>query len=218
METTPDTITITASQREEVPATHADVFVTIKGSSLVSGDTALKKAKEVSQLVDQLVKSGLPMEDIHLQSIHAENASGPITKTSSATYRLRLRCNQLDQIPDLLGIITGHKNASFERIAWKFSDDEAREKGLQKALAKANARAAMVAEKLGVRLLGIYSLTESIHDEEAPYPVPAPAAQARPRGVGMVPQTADLGMDIQHNKTVRYGVEIAYRVSAFDEK
>jgi uncharacterized protein YggE len=218
MDTKPDTITITASQREEVPATHADLFVTVKGSSLVTGDAALKKAKEVNQLVQGLIKIGLPAEDIHLQSVHAENTSGPILKTSSATYRLRLRCDKLEQIPDLLGIITSQKNGSFERLAWRYSDDEAREIGLEKALIKANKRAEMVAATLGVKLLGIYSLSESLKDEESPYPMPAPASQPRPRAVGVVPQQADIGTDIQHNKSVRYVVEIEYRVSAFEEK
>lgn len=218
MESLPDTITITASQQEEVPATHADLFVTVKGSSLVSGDAALKKAKEVNQLVQELLKFGLQADDIHLQSVHAENTAGPILKSSSATYRLRLRCKELAQIPDLLGIITSQKNVSFERLAWKYSDDEVREVGLEKALIKANKRAAMVAATLGVKLLGVYSLTESFKDEESPYPMPAPAAQARPRAVGVVPQSADIGTDIQHNKNVRYVVEVEYRVSAFENK
>jgi len=219
METPPDTIKITASQREEVQATHADLYATVKGSSLVSGNQALKKAKEVSSLVEELTKFGLPMEDIHLQSIHAENTSGAIQRSSSATYRLRIRCNNLEQIPDILGIVTAHKNATFERLAWKYPDDEARDSGFEKALQKAQARAKRAASTLGVKLLGIYSLDETIHDEEAPYPMPAPAAQqSRSRAVGMIPQSADMGMDIQHSKTVRYGVEIEYRISGFEEE
>jgi uncharacterized protein YggE len=217
METPPDTIKISASHREDVQATHADLFVTVKGSSLASGDQALKKAKEVSQMVEELTKFGLPKEDIHLQSVHAENTSGVILRSSSATYRLRIRCNVLEQIPDLLGIITAQKNASFERLAWKYPDDEARDAGFEKALRKARARAEKAAATLGVKLLGIYNLEETIHDEEAPYPMPAAAAaQNRSRSVGMIPQSADMGMDIQHSKSVRYSVDIEYRVSGFD--
>jgi len=217
METKPDTIKITASHREEVQATHSDVYVTVKGSSLVSGSEALKKAKEVSQLVEQLTEFGLPAEDIHLQSVFAESTGGALLRSSTAIYRLRLRCNKLEQIPDLLSVIASQKNATFERVDWKYPDDAAHEKGLEQALAKASARAGRVATGLGVRLLGVYGFEEGVYDEEAPYPMPAasPASQPRMRAVGMVPQ-ADLGMDIQHSKNFRFTVEIEYRISGFE--
>ena len=50
MESKPDTIKISTSYREEILASHADLFVTVEGSSVVSGNEAMKKAKEVSQL------------------------------------------------------------------------------------------------------------------------------------------------------------------------
>jgi len=217
METKPDTIKITASHREEVQATHADLYATVKGSSLVSGDEALKKAREVSQLVEQLTEFGLPAEDIHLQSVFAESTAGALLRSSSAVYRLRLRCNKLGQIPDLLSMIASQKNATFERVDWKYPDDAAHEKGLEQALAKATAQAQKVAAGLGVKLLGIYDFSEGVYDEEAPYPMAmaAQASQPRMRAVGMVPQ-ADLGMDIQHSKNLRFTVEIEYRVSGFD--
>jgi uncharacterized protein YggE len=216
METKPDTIKITASHREEVRATHADLYVTVKGSSLVSGDEALKKAKEVSQLVEQLTGFGLPSEEIHLQSVFAESTGGALLRSSSAVYRLRLRCNKLEQVPDLLSIIAAQKNATFERVDWKYPDDAAHEKGLEQALAKASARASRVAAGLGVKLLGVYRFSEDVSDDEAPFPMTALAAsQPRMRAVGMVPQ-ADLGMDIQHSKNLRFTVEIEYRVAGFD--
>jgi hypothetical protein len=46
METKPDTIKISASHKEEIFATHADLHVTVKGASIVSGAEAMKKAKE----------------------------------------------------------------------------------------------------------------------------------------------------------------------------
>lgn len=215
METKPDTIRVVASQREEIQATHADLMVTVKGSSLVSGDAALKKAKEVSQLVDELTRYGLPAEDIHLQSVFAEASSGALLRSSSATYRLRIRCEKLDQFTDLLGIITSQKNATFERVEWKYPDETAREAALEKALSKAAAKATKLAAALGVKLLGIYTFSENAFDQEAPRMEMMAFAQPKARNVGMVPQ-ADLGMDIQHSKIVEVHVEIEYRVSAFE--
>jgi len=216
MEMKPDTIKISASQREEVQATYADLMVAVKGSSLVSGDAALKKAKEVSQLVDELTHFGLPVEAIHLQSVYAEASGGALLRSSSATYRLRIRCEKLEQLADLLGIITSQKNATFERVQWKYPDDIAQEAALEKALAKATDKARKVIAVLGVKLLGVYSLNENTYDQEAPMQeMLSFAPQPKARSVGLV-QQADLGMNIQHSKTVEVRVEIEYRVSAFE--
>src|SRR4026207_952149 len=105
MESKPDTIKVSAVHREELSATLADLFVTVKGSSVVSGDQALKKAKEVSQLVEALTSFGLSPEAIHLQGVHIETSSGALLKSSSAIYRLRIRCEKLDQLAELLDIV-----------------------------------------------------------------------------------------------------------------
>ena len=135
METKPDTIHISTNQSEEIQATHADLIVTIKGSSFFSGNEALKKSKEVHQLVSGLEGLGLSMEDIRLQYVFTEVSSGNFLKTSSATYRLSIRCNKLERFPDLLSVIILQKNASLERIIWRYPDDEMREQLLEKALA-----------------------------------------------------------------------------------
>ena len=91
MESKPDTIRVSVDSREEAQATRADLFVNVKGSSLVSGNEALKKAKEVSQLVEALTSFGLSPEAIHLQGVHIETSSGVLLKSSSATYRLKIK-------------------------------------------------------------------------------------------------------------------------------
>ncbi|MEP6895926.1 MAG: SIMPL domain-containing protein [Chloroflexota bacterium] len=215
MESKPDTIKISVTQREEIFANRADLFVTVKGSSVVSGDQALKKAKEVSQLVEALTSFGLSPEAVHLQGVHIETASGVLLKSSSATYRLKVQCEKLDQIADLLDIIAAQKNAALERIQWKYPDEAAREHGLEAALEKAKSKAEKIAKSLGVKLLGVYDLIENIYDEEMPYP--QFAAQAMPAARAMAKGTPEpsLGMDIQHGKTVNINVDIWYRVSAF---
>lgn len=215
METKPDTIKITASQREEIQATHADLYVAVKGSSLVGGDEALKKAREVAQLVEALTGFGLPAEAIHLQSVYAEASGGSLLRSSSATYRLRIRCEKLAEFPDLLGIISAQKNATFERVDWKYPDEAVQETALEKALQKAGAKARKVAASLGVRLLGVYALNENTFDQEMPVAQLTFAAQPKVRSAGIVPQ-ADLGMDIQHSKTIEVRVELEYRVSGFE--
>ena len=213
MESKPDTIKISASQREEILASHADLFVTVKGSSVVSGNEAMKKAKEVSQLVDELTRFGISAENIHLQGVHVETSSGALLKSSSASYRLRVRCEQLGQIADLLDIITSQKNAALERIDWKYPEEEARERGLESALAKAKSKADKVAAALGVKLLGVYDFLENSFDEEAPIMF---QAQSMMKSRASAPSAEpSLDMDVQHGKTIHVNVDIWYHVSEF---
>ena len=216
MDTKPDTIKISATHREEILATYADLLVTVRGSSVVSGDQAMKKAKEVSQLVDELIRFGLKAEDIHLQGVHVENSSGGLLKSSSAAYRLRVRCEKLDQIADLLDIVTSQKNATLERIEWKYPDEEARARGLEAVIAKAKVKAGQVSAALGVKLLGVYDFIENNYDEEAPVPFQMQAQAVRAKSfVAAVEQGPSLGMDIQHSKVININVDVWYRVSAF---
>ena len=214
MESKPDTIKISAFHKEVISADRADLFVTVRGSSLVSGDAAMKKAKEVNQLVEALVSFGLSPEAIQLQGVHFETSSGALLKSSSATYRLKIKCEKLDQLADLLDIVASQKNTTLERVEWKYPEDAARERGLETALRKAKTKAEKVSQSLGVKLLGVYDLIENLYDEERPYA--AFAAQTTPmRAAGKAAPEPSLGMDIQHSKTIRVGVDIWYRISAF---
>src|SRR5690606_37042886 len=97
MEHKPDTIKISTSYKEEISATHADLHVTVKGSSIVSGNEAMKKAKEVNQLVETVTSFGVKSEAVTLQGVHLETESGVLLKSSSAIYRLKIRCEDLNQ-------------------------------------------------------------------------------------------------------------------------
>jgi uncharacterized protein YggE len=212
MEGKPDTIKISALHKEEIFADRADLFVTVKGSSLVGGDQAMKKAKEVSQLVEALTGFGLSPEAIQLMGVRIETASGALLKSSSAVYRLKVKCGKLDQLAELIDIIASQKNAALERVEWKYPEDAAREKGLDVTLEKAKARAEKVASSLGVKLLGVFDFMENTFDEEMP-PMPYRAMEMKARAAS-APEPS-LGMEVQHSKTVTVSVDIWYRVSAF---
>lgn len=214
MDSKPDTIKISASHKEEIFADRADLFVNVRGSSLVSGDQAMKKAREVSQLVEALTGFGLSPEAIHLQGVHIESSSGALLRSSSATYRLKIQCDKLDQFAELLDIIASQKNAALERIQWKYPEEIARDQALETALDKAKEKAEKIAGSLGVKLLGVYDFIENLYDEEMPYP--QFAMQATPKAArGMPAPEPSLGMDIQHSKMVNVSVDIWYRVSEF---
>jgi uncharacterized protein YggE len=214
MDTKPDTIKISAFHREEIFASHANLYVTVKGSSVVSGNEAMKKAKEVSQLVEALTRFGLSNDAIQLLGVHIETSSGALLKSSSAIYRLRIRVEKLDQLAELIDIISSQKNTTLERIEWKYPEEMARERGLESAIAKGKAKAEKVAAAMGVKLLGVYDFMENTFDEERP-PMPY---QAMEMGMKMRAVAADqpsLSMDIQHSKTIQVNIDIWYRVSSF---
>src|ERR671918_856454 len=214
MESKPDTIKVSAFHREEIFASHTNLYVTVKGSSLVSGNEALKKAREVSQLVEALTHFGLSPDAIHLQGVRLEASSGTLLKSSSAVYHLKVKTEKLDQLAGLLDIIADQKNATLERIEWRYPEEEARERGLESAIAKGKTKAEKVAAAMGVKLLGIYDFVENTFDEERP-PMPY---QAMEMGMKMRAVAADqpsLSMDIQHSKTIQVNVDIWYRVSSF---
>ena len=214
MDGKPDTIKVSASHQEEIFASHANLFVTVKGSSVVSGNEAMKKAKEVSQLVEALTRFGLSPEAIHLQGVRIETSSGALLKSSSAIYHLKIKSEKLEQLAELLDILAEQKNASLERIEWKYPEESAREHGLELAVAKGKERAEKVAASLGVKLLGIYDFMENTFDEERP-PMPFQAMEMRMKTRTAAADEPSLNMDIQHSKTVHVNVDIWYRVSSF---
>ena len=173
MDTKPDTIKVSASHREEIFASHANLYVTVKGSSIVSGNEAMKKTREVNQLVEALTSFGLSPDAIHLQGVRLESTSGTLLKSSSAVYHLKVRTEKLDQLPGLLDIIAEQKNASLDRIEWKYPEDEAREQGLDAAIAKGKAKAEKVAAAMGVSpggailIHGIGYVRGGVTEEEA---------------------------------------------------
>ena len=213
MDIKPDTIKVSASHHEEIFASHANLYVTVKGSSVVSGNEAMKKAKEVSQLVEALTKFGLSPDAVQLQGVRIETSSGTLLKSSSAMYHLKIKSEKLEQLTGLLDVIAEQKNASLERIEWKYPEDAARERGLEAAITKGKERAEKVAASLGVKLLGVYEFMENTFDEERP-PMPFQAMEMSMKARAATPAEPSLNMEIQHSKTVHVNVDIWYRVSS----
>src|SRR6266508_3453757 len=214
MESRPDTIKVSASHREEIFASHANLYVTVKGSSVFSGNEAMKKAKDVSQLVEALTSFGLSPDLIHSHGVPIETSSGALLKSSSAIYHLKIKSEKLEQLAELLDILAEQKNATLERIEWRYPEEAARERGLEAAIAKGKAKAEKVAAAMGVKLLGVYDFMENAFDEERP-PMPFQVMEMSMKSRAAAPAEPSLNMDIQHSKTIQVNVDIWYRVSSF---
>lgn len=213
-----DLITVEATRREELTADRADLFVVIKGFSLVTGSQALKKAREVAQFVGELTQRGLPEEDIHLQGVQVA-ATGGLVKTSEASYSLRVHCARLEAVGDVVGVIGSQKNITLQGIRWGYGDTgELRDRWLEDCARQAHDKAKKVASALGVKLTGVHSFAETYLDSEAedvrsPRSGDMEFAMARARHVA---SPVDLGMDVSHAKTVHLQVRVDYRVSGYE--
>jgi len=213
METKPDTIHISTQTKEDISSTHADLYVTVRGASVIGGSQAMKKAREVSELVEALQKAGLPADKVFMEGMRFETSGNSLLKSSSAAYNLRLRCDDLEKVPALLDVISARKNAALDRIDWKYPEEEALERGLTAAVEQAKVRAGRIADALGVKLVGVYELNHSSYDDE-PQPVM--------RAMMFKSEVADSGepsldMDIRHTKTIHVNVEIWFKVSRFQD-
>lgn len=222
----PDTITITVSEEKEIAADRADLLVTVRGSSLFTGETALSKAREVAQMVSELRELGVEDADIHLESVHADVTSGMLGKSSSATYSLKIHSERLDRLADMLGVITSQKNTKLKSIVWGYPENEERDDWLDACIRKANGKARRIADALGVRLTGIRRFYEGFTDQEGRvFPQSPPVAAgadydmfhrpAMSRAAPVRVTSEELGTAVSHSKTVQLSVTIDYHISRF---
>lgn len=162
----PDIITVEESFYEEVVATGARVQLTVKGTSLVSGNAAFKKAREVALIVDALKSAGVEESDLKLTSVRGEVNAGVLTKFSSVNYSLEVHCKNLDKLGDVLGAIANAKSAILDGLKWDYPDNQDdKDRWLRTALTRAKGRAEVMADSLGVRLGGVYESVSAFWNE-----------------------------------------------------
>jgi len=213
----PDLITVSAYHEAEVSATRATLNVNIRGTSYFTGNSALTKAREVGQLVGELRRVGLPDEAVRVRGVYADVSTGALGRTSSVNYDLAIDCKDLDKVADIVGVITAQKNTVLRDIDWKYDGEEAaRSECLAQCLEKANAKAKLMANRLGVRLTGIYRCQEAgAALPSGVYPQPMSA----PRGAGparFAAEYADFDTGFSNNRMVSVSLSVAYRVSGFE--
>ena len=213
-----DILLVRGTYEEEIAATYADLFVTIRGSSFVTGDAALQKAREVNQLVTDLKNLGLTDEDIQLQGVQAVVSSGMLGKSSSAVYSLKIRCADLAKLVDVLGGVTSQKNTQLQRMEWGYDlSDEAEDRRLARAIERANVRARLIAQTLGVRLIGVQRFSEVGTSSRNPY-APAPQMGMLTRESNdrkRVLSAEDLDLEVSHTRHFVVQVDVEYRISEF---
>src|SRR5262249_38545711 len=211
----PDVVVITARHDETVAADRAELLVTVQGSSLVTGRAALKKAKEVSALVEELERVGVTLENIRLDSVEAAVSSGLLGRSSAGPYGLRIRCADLERRPEILGAVTAARNVHLEQLIWRYPRSaEQQARWLTAAVAWANTLGTAAAAALGTRVVGIHRLTHTVREdgEEREGRGSLVVAQARLRAPS---EPVELGFDLGNERRIGTVVTVEYRVEGF---
>jgi uncharacterized protein YggE len=211
-----DLLHVVVDHEEEVAATHADLFVSVKGSSTITGAAALTQAREVAALVAAVKAVGVAEADIQVRSARVEVASGLITKSSSATYGLKLRLRKLEAFGDVLGAITSQRNAQVQQVEWGYLEDDARRDGwLVRCAEKASARARLLAAAMGVEVLGVHAFYEgTVPPQEGPELHSGYAGQSRSvksYASGSM-SSEELGLQVTHTRKVGVQVTVQFRI------
>jgi hypothetical protein len=216
----PDTITIEVADIDELFADQVDLFVAIEGKSLFTGIEAFKKAQEVRELAEGLIKLGIPEADILLESVQADVSAGLIGKHSSAIYKLRISCRKLEDLADILGVITSQKNTDLSRMVWRYSGiEEFRTRFLEKCLLKSKQKAEKVASFLGVRLLGVRDFNEQLLDPETDIqPFRGLSGPERMTLRAKAVSKEELGLSVSHSKRITLKLTVKYRVSPLERE
>ena len=212
----PDSIiTLQASDSMELAADRADIYVAIKGSSLVRASAAREKAREVSQFVEAIQDAGIPSETIRVERVQMEVYSGTILKNSAAVYYLRLRDVTLDLVPDVFSQISEQKHITLERCVWLYPDaDNERNELLAKCIRKAMHKAEITAQTLGIKLGGVTSLQEHFSDDES-IPTGNAKRSANSMGYSATQSRNDINnLPIGEYKRVFVDVKLSYLVDA----
>jgi hypothetical protein len=212
----PDTLTIDTFESDELAADQADLWVTIEGRSLFTGQQAFKKAREVSDLIEAL--AGLvPEDEVFLQDVRANVATGLTGKNSTAIYKLRIGCKKLEDLADIIGVIASRKNADLTGITWRYGAIAGfRDALLEKCLLESKRKAEKVASLLGVRLLGVRDLIEQFTDPENAV---QQFGQAGP-GDSLIMRASAAGREMPglsaaHSKRLSLKLTVKYRVGPF---
>jgi uncharacterized protein YggE len=209
-----DLLHIVVEREEDVGADRADLHVSVTGSSVFSGTEALQKADEVNALIEALKAVGLGPEAVLVEGVRAEVASGVFTKSSAASYALRIRLPNLTVLPAAIELIATRKNATLAHLEWKYDAiDTLMDHWLAELLRAANAKAELVARALGVTVMGIHAFREEHWDPDRPPPGTVRHEVALDMASGRR-RSGALGFDMMHSKRVRLVVRADYRVSS----
>jgi hypothetical protein len=206
-------INVNVVLERKIYASSADLYVEKKGTSSVSKSTPLIRAHEVQDLVAALSEVGIEESAIQVVGISTEIASGVITKSTSAVYRLLIEIHVLDKLVDAFGTITRMKNATLTLLGWHYTGlDEIHDEMLGQALQIAEQRAAIICRELRHRKQGVHNLKEEFKEQKEKENWTKVSYKPVLLKKLSTVKNEDLVLDVTHSKNVSMDVRVEYRV------
>ena len=193
----------------------ATVHVTLTGSKLFSDRSALTKSEELRRLVEALRERGLPNDAVALEGAQIDVSTGLFTRSSSVTYRVSVRLEDLERLPVALEVISEAKQATLTHIQYDYTGGASHE-----LIAQCATRAAEKAKHLATTLGATLGALHEVHSEElgdhAPphghhygYPV-----AARGGGAMRMSMSSELaGLELAPAKQVGVRVRLTYQIA-----
>jgi uncharacterized protein YggE len=194
------------------------IHVTLTADKLFSGRAAFDKAVELRRLVSALGARDIPDSAVALQGATLDVSTGLFTRSSSVTYRVRIRIDDIERLADALDAIAESKQARLSHLEWDYaasSNDELMADCATRAMAKAK----RLATSLGVTLAGVHSVHEEQMADPPPYPAyPQMMMAGYDAPAGMMPRRSRFGaelegLDLAPTKKVGVRVRVAYAIT-----
>ena len=159
----PATFVVDVEREYVETADRCDLWLLVRGSTFFSGHAALTQAEEVAKVVAAVVGAGVPREAVRLADVAVDAKAGVLTRSTSASYTLRVELNDLALLADVLTAATGPKTCTLIRREFRFSEDAAAtDRWLAEVLADARRRAAALAAAAGVTVGPVTEITHRV--------------------------------------------------------
>jgi hypothetical protein len=214
----PPTLEVHDSSTGEVPPSSVDLHVVLRGDRFFSGRAAFEKAEELRKLAESMSKLGVPTSALSLEGASIDVSTGLFSKSSSVTYRVRVRLEDLELLGGVLEVVSESKKATLSDLAWSYDGGSEEEQALlQRAGARAVAKAKRLAAAVGAELGALRMVREERHDEHvvpAPGGFGPPTAMASRMSASMPSVSSELsGLELAPRKRVTVHVHLSYALA-----
>ena len=172
---------ISETAEQFINAVSAKLHLEISGENFVYGSAALEKSAEVKNLVEDLRQVGIGVENIFVKDVQVQTETGFFNTSSKGTYKIVVRVEDLELMPNALGAIARQKNCRLGFTEWIFDEDEARVELAREAMIKAKRKADAMAEAVGYKIVGIRTCSDVYNELPKPISEEFPVMETKKR-------------------------------------
>lgn len=151
---------VTIDDHAEITATAARLHVTVSGVSRLAGNSALRRAAEVRDLVTALAAVGLEEDAVEVTGVRLATSTRGPARSQRAVILLAIRTDP-EGLPSVLGVLADQPNLSLGELEWEFDSFEASIPLAAEAMRKARRKADAIAAAAGLAVTGVHNASDS---------------------------------------------------------